>query len=112
MVGDKRSIVDVKNPDGSTGQPTFPADLKGNALWKKKIDADTYYNGSPYAAMAAQASKVWTGVKPVRYDSDGAWGTAFSPELAKSKDIQKALEAYATFTSNLAQQLGYEVATK
>lgn len=112
MVGDKRNVVDVKNPDGSTGAPTFPAYLKGNKLWKAKIDADPYYNGSPYAAMAAQAGKVWTGVKPVRYDSDGAWGTAFSPELAKSKDIQKALEAYATFTSNLAQQLGYEVATK
>jgi len=112
MVGDKRNVVDVKNPDGSTGAPTFPAYLKGNALWKKKIDADKYYNGSPYAAMAAQAGKVWTGVKPVRYDADGAWGAAYAPELAKSKDIQKALEAYATYTSNLAQQLGYEVTTK
>jgi hypothetical protein len=32
--------------------------------------------------------------------------------MAKSKDIQKALEAYAAYTSNLAQQLGYEVTTK
>lgn len=112
MVGDKRNVVDVKNPDGSTGAPTFPAYLKGNKLWKAKIDADPYYKESPYAAMAAQAGKVWTGVKPVRYDADGAWGAAFAPEMAKSKDIQKALEAYATYTSNLAQQLGYEVTTK
>jgi multiple sugar transport system substrate-binding protein len=112
MVGDKRNVVDVLNPDGSHGAPTFPAYLPGNALWKAKIDADTYYTASPYAAMAAQAGKVWTGVKPVRYDADGAWGTAFSPELAKSKNIQTALEAYATYTSNLAQQLGYEVSTK
>jgi len=112
MVGDKRNVVDVVNPDKSTGAPTFPAYIKGNKLWKAKIDADTYYKGSPYAAMAAQAGKVWTGVKPVRYDADGAWGAAFAPELAKSKDIQKALDAYATYTSNLAQQLGYEVTTK
>lgn len=112
MVGDKRNVVDVVNPDKSTGAPTFPAYIKGNKLWKAKIDADTYYKGSPYAAMAAQAGKVWTGVKPVRYDADGAWGASFAPELAKSKDIQKALDAYATYTSNLAQQLGYEVTTK
>ena len=112
MVGDKRNVVDVVNPDKSTGAPTFPAYIKGNKLWKAKIDADPYYKGSPYAAMAAQAGKVWTGVKPVRYDADGAWGAAFAPELAKSKDIQKALDAYATYTSNLAQQLGYEVTTK
>ena len=112
MVGDKRNVVDVVNPDKSTGAPTFPAYIKGNKLWKAKIDADPYYKGSPYAAMADQAGKVWTGVKPVRYDADGAWGAAFAPELAKSKDIQKALDAYATYTSNLAQQLGYEVTTK
>jgi hypothetical protein len=112
MVGDKRNVVDVVNPDKSTGAPTFPAYIKGNKLWKAKIDADPYYKVSPYAAMAAQAGKVWTGVKPVRYDADGAWGAAFAPEMAKSKDIQKALEAYATYTSNLAQQLGYEVTTK
>lgn len=112
MTGDKRNVVDVKNPDGSTGAPTFPASLKGNALWKAKIDADPYYASSPYPAMAAQAGKVWTGVKPVRYDADGAWGAAFGPELAKSKNLQKALEAYAAYTSNLAQQLGYEVTTK
>jgi len=112
MVGDKRNVVDVVNPDKSTGAPTFPAYIKGNKLWKAKIDADPYYKASPYAAMAAQAGKVWTGVKPVRYDADGAWGAAFAPEMAKSKDIQKALEAYATYTSNLAQQLGYEVTAK
>ena len=112
MVGDKRNVVDVVNPDKSTGAPTFPAYIKGNKLWKAKIDADTYYKASPYKAMAAQAGKVWTGVKPVRYDADGAWGASFAPELAKSKDIQKALDAYATYTSNLAQQLGYEVTTK
>jgi multiple sugar transport system substrate-binding protein len=62
--------------------------------------------------MAAQAGKVWTGVKPVRYDADGAWGASFSTELAKSKNIQAALDAYAAYTSNLAQQLGYEISTK
>ncbi len=112
MVNDKRNVVDVVNPDGSRGAPTFPASLSGNAFWKAKINADTYYASSPYPAMAAQAGKVWTGVKPVRYDADGAWGTAFSPALAKDGNIQAALDAYAAYTSNLAKQLGYEVSKK
>jgi len=43
MVQDKRNVVDVKNPDGSKGAPTFPASQKGNALWKAKISSDKYY---------------------------------------------------------------------
>jgi ABC-type glycerol-3-phosphate transport system substrate-binding protein len=112
MVGDKRNIVDVKNPDGSTGAPTFPAYGPGNKLWAAKVNADTYYASSPFPAMLAQANKVFPGEKPVRYDSNGAWGAAFSPELAKSKNLQAALDAYAAYISNLAQQLGYEVSKK
>ena len=109
MVGDKRNIVSVKNPDGSHGAPTYPAYGPGNALWAAKVNADKYYASSPYPAMLAQANKIFPGEKPVRYDSNGAWGAAFSPELVKSKNLQAALDAYAAYTSNLAQQLGYEV---
>jgi ABC-type glycerol-3-phosphate transport system substrate-binding protein len=109
MVGDKRNVVDVKNSDGSHGAPTFPAYGPGNKLWAAKVNADKYYASSPYPAMLAQANKIFQGEKPVRYDSTGAWGSAFSPELAKSKNLQAALDAYTAYVSHLAQQVGYTV---
>ena len=112
MVGDKRNLVTVKNPDGSHGAPTFPAYTPGNALWKAKVSGDKYYASNPFPAMLTQSSKIFPGEKPVRYDSNGAWGAAYAPEMTKSGDIQKAVDAYGAYVSNLAQQLGYEVATK
>jgi hypothetical protein len=35
----------------------------------------------------------------------------FSNELKKSKNAQTALEAFASYATNLAKQLGYKVAT-
>lgn len=109
MVGDKRNLVDVANPDGSHGAPTFPAYGPGNKIWAARVNADPFWASSPFPAMAAQANKVFPGEKPVRYDTNGAWGAAFSPALAKDGNIQNALDAYASYISNLAQQLGYEV---
>lgn len=109
MVGDKRNLVTVKNPDGSFGAPTFPAYTPGNALWAAKVSSDKYYASNPFPAMLAQSSKIFPGEKPVRYDSSGAWGAAWSPEITKNGDLQKALDAYGVYVSNLAMQLGYEV---
>ena len=111
MVSDKRNVVDVLNPDGSKGAPTFPASAKGNALWKAKVSADKYYAADPYPAMLAQSTKIFSGEKPVSYDSNSAMEGTFSNELKKSKNAQTALEAFATYATNLAKQLGYKVTT-
>ena len=111
MVSDKRNVVDVKNPDGSKGAPTFPASQKGNAFWKAKVSADKYYAADPYPAMLEQSKKIFSGEKPVSYDSNGAMEGTFSNELKKTKDAQKALDAFAAYATNLAKQLGYKVAT-
>jgi ABC-type glycerol-3-phosphate transport system substrate-binding protein len=109
MVGDKRNLVTVANPDGSHGAPTFPAYGPGNALWKAKISGDPYYASNPFPAMLVQSERIFSGEKPVRYDTNGAWNASYSPELLKDGSIQKAIDAYGTYISNLAQQLGYEV---
>jgi multiple sugar transport system substrate-binding protein len=110
MVQDKRNIVDVANPDGSHGAPTFPSTSSGNALWAAKTNADPYYSPSPFPAMLTQFPLIYTGEKPVSYDANGAW-SVFSNELKKSKNAQAALEAYDAYTTNLAKQLGYDVKT-
>ena len=109
MVSDKRNVVDVANPDGSKGAPTFPASQKGNALWKAAISADKYYSSNPYPAMLEQSKKIFSGEKPVSYDTNGAMEGTFSNELKKQKNAQAALDAFATHASNLAKQLGYKV---
>ena len=109
MDSDKRNLVTLKNADGSFGAPTFPAYTPGNALWKAKISKDPYYASDPFPAMLAQASKIFPGEKPVRYDSNSVWGTAYGPEMSKSGDIQKAVDAYGAYVTNLAKQVGYEV---
>jgi multiple sugar transport system substrate-binding protein len=111
MVSDKRNVVDVKNPDGSKGAPTFPASQKGNALWKAKVSADKYYAADPYPAMLEQSKKIFSGEKPVSYDSNSAMEGTFSNELKKTKDAQAALVAFSTYAGNLAKQLGYKVTT-
>ena len=111
MVSDKRNVVDVANPDGSKGAPTFPASQKGNALWKAKISSDKYYAADPYPAMLEQSKKIFSGEKPVSYDTNGAMEGTFSNELKKQKNAQAALDAFATYASNLAKQLGYKVTT-
>jgi multiple sugar transport system substrate-binding protein len=111
MVSDKRNVVDVKNPDGSNGAPTFPASAKGNALWKAKVSSDKYYAADPYPAMLDASKKIFSGEKPVSYDSNSAMEGTFSNELKKSKDAQAALEAFAAYATNLAKQLGYKVST-
>jgi ABC-type glycerol-3-phosphate transport system substrate-binding protein len=111
MVSDKRNVVDVANPDGSKGAPTFPASAKGNALWKAKVSSDPYYASDPYPAMLDASKKIFSGEKPVSYDSNSAMEGTFSNELKKSKNAQTALEAFATYATNLAKQLGYQVAT-
>lgn len=111
MVSDKRNVVDVANPDGSKGAPTFPASQKGNALWKAKISSDKYYSADPYPAMLEQSKKIFSGEKPVSYDTNGAMEGTFSNELKKQKNAQAALDAFATYAGNLAKQLGYKVTT-
>ncbi len=111
MVSDKRNIVTVANPDGSKGAPTFPASKAGNAFWKAKVSADKYYSADPYPAMLAQSTKIFSGEKPVSYDSSSAMDGTFSNELKKSKNAQTALEVFATYATNLAKQLGYKVTT-
>lgn len=111
MVSDKRNVVDVKNPDGSKGAPTFPASQKGNALWKAKVSSDKYYAADPYPAMLEQSKKIFSGEKPVSYDSNSAMEGTFSNELKKTKDAQAALVAFSTYATNLAKQLGYKVTT-
>lgn len=111
MVSDKRNVVDVKNPDGSKGAPTFPASQKGNALWKAKISSDKYYAADPYPAMLEQSKKIFSGEKPVSYDSNGAMEGTYSNELKKTKDAQAALDAFAKYATGLAQQLGYKVSS-
>ena len=112
MVSDKRNVTDVVNPDGSKGAPTFPASAKGNAFWKAKISADKWYSSNPYPAMLAQSTKIFSGEKPVSYDTNGAMEGTYSNELKKTKNAQSALVAFATYTTNLAKQLGYKVSTK
>jgi multiple sugar transport system substrate-binding protein len=111
MVSDKRNVTDVVNPDGSMGAPTFPASAKGNAYWKAKISADTWYSANPYPAMLAQSTKIFPGEKPVSYDSNGAMEGTYSNELKKTKNAQSALDAFATYATGLAKQLGYTVKT-
>jgi len=55
---------------------------------------------------------IWGGTKPVRYDANGAWGASFDTEIAQSKNLQKAIDSYATYTSNAATQVGYAVVSK
>ena len=111
MVSDKRNVTDVVNPDGSKGAPTFPASAKGNAYWKAKISADTWYSANPYPAMLAQSTKIFPGEKPVSYDSNGAMEGTYSNALKKTKNAQSALEEFATYATGLAKQLGYTVKT-
>lgn len=111
MVSDKRNVTDVVNPDGSKGAPTFPASAKGNALWKAKISADKWYSSNPYPAMLAQSTKIFSGEKPVSYDSNGAMEGTFANALKKTKNAQSALVEFSTYVTNLAKQLGYKVAT-
>jgi len=109
MVSDKRNVVDVLNPDGSHGAPTFPASAAGNALWKAKISSDKYYAADPYPAMLAQSTKIFPGEKPVSYDSNGAMEGTYANSLKKNKNAQTALNEFATYASGLAKQLGYTV---
>ena len=109
MVSDKRNVTDVLNPDGSHGAPTFPASAKGNAYWKAKISADTWYSANPYPAMLAQSTKIFSGEKPVSYDTNGAMEGTYNNALKKTKNAQSALDEFATYATGLAKQLGYSV---
>ncbi len=112
MDGDARNIVSVKNPDGSHGAPTYPAYGPGNKLWVAAVAKDPYYAQNIVPAFDKQAQLIWGGTKPVRYDANGAWGASFATEIAQSKNLQKAIDAYATYTSNAATQVGYAVVSK
>ncbi len=112
MVGDARNLVSVKNPDGSHGAPTYPAYGPGNKIWVQAVAKDTYYAQSIVPALDTQAQLIWGGTKPVRYDANGAWGASFDTEIAQSKNLQKAIDSYATYTSNAATQVGYAVVSK
>lgn len=112
MVGDVRNLVTVKNPDGSHGAPTYPAYGPGNKIWVKAVAKDTYYAQNIVPALDTQAQLIWSGTKPVRYDANGAWGASFATDLGQSKNLQHAIDAYATYTSNAATQVGYAVVTK
>ena len=112
MVGDARNLVTVKNPDGSHGAPTYPAYGPGNKIWVKAVSKDTYYAQDIVPALDTQAQLIWPGTKPVRYDANGAWGASFATDLAQSKNLQHAVDAYATYTSNAATQVGYAVVSK
>jgi ABC-type glycerol-3-phosphate transport system substrate-binding protein len=112
MVADPRNLVTLVNPDGSHGAPTYPAFGPGNKLWTKAVAKDPYYAQNIVPALDAQAQLIWSGTKPVRYDANGAWGSSFDIDLAQSKNMQHAIDAYAAYTSNLAIQLGYAVVSK
>jgi hypothetical protein len=56
--------------------------------------------------MLDASKKIFSGEKPVSYDSNSAMEGIFSNELKKSKDAQAALEAFAAYATNLAKQLG------
>ena len=112
MDGDARNIVSVKNPDGSHGAPTYPAYGPGNKLWVTAVSKDPYYAQNIVPAFDTQAQLIWGGTKPVRYDANGAWGASFDTEIAQSKNLQKAIDSYATYTSNAAVQVGYAVVSK
>jgi len=112
MDGDVRNIVQVANPDGSHGAPTYPAYGPGNKLWVTAVAKDPYYAQNIVPAFNTQAQLIWGGTKPVRYDANGAWGASFDTEIAQSKNIQKAIDSYATYTSNAATQVGYAVVSK
>jgi hypothetical protein len=62
--------------------------------------------------MLEQSKKIFSGEKPVSYDSNGAMEGTYSNELKKTKDAQAALVAFSTYATNLAKQLGYKVSTK
>lgn len=112
MISDKKVVVDVVNPDGSKGVVTFPASAKGNALWKTKISSDKYYASDPFPAMLDASKKVFSGEKPVSYDSWGSMQAAFGADFKKNKNVQAALEASAATLSALATRLGYKVITQ
>ncbi len=112
MVGDARNLVSVKNPDGSHGAPTYPAYGPGHKIWVQAVAKDAYYAQSIVPALDTQAQLIWGGTKPVRYDANGAWGASWDTEIKQSKDLQKAIDAYATYTSNAATQVGYAVVKK
>jgi hypothetical protein len=61
--------------------------------------------------MLDASKKIFSGEKPVSYDSNAAMEGVFSNELKKSKNAQTALEEFAKYATNLAKQLGYKVAT-
>ncbi len=109
MVSDKRNIVSVLNPDGSHGAPTFPAYGPGNALWHAKISGDPYYASDPFPAMLEQSQKIFSGEKPVRYDTNSAMEGTFANALSSSGKLSDAITAFTGYISSLAQQLGYEV---
>ena len=112
MDGDARNIVSVVNPDGSHGAPTYPAYGPGNKLWVTAVAKDPYYAQNIVPAFNIQAQLIWGGTKPVRYDANGAWGASFDTDIAQSKNLQHAIDAYATYTSNAAVQVGYAVVSK
>ena len=62
--------------------------------------------------MLDASKKIFSGEKPVSYDSNSAMEGTFSNELKKTKDAQAALVAFSTYATNLAKQLGYKVSTK
>jgi hypothetical protein len=59
--------------------------------------------------MLAQSTKIFSGEKPVSYDSNGAMEGTFANALKKTKNAQSALVEFATYASSLAKQLGYKV---
>lgn len=111
MISDKRVIVDAKNPDGSTGVVTYPASLKGVALWQAKLSKDPYYAKNPIPALNAAGKKIYLGEKFVSYDSWGTMQGAFGADFKKNKDVQAAIDAAAKTLSSLAEKLGYKVIT-
>ena len=112
MDGDPRNIVQVANPDGSHGVPTYPAYGPGNKLWVQAIAKDPYYAQNIVPALNTQAQLIFPGETPVRYDTNDAWGASFDPDLAQSKNLAHAVNTYAAYIANEAQQVGYAVVTK
>lgn len=113
MVGDKRNLVTVKNPDGSHGAPTYPAYGPGNKIWTLAVAKDHYYAQNIVPALDKQSQLIWAGGElAVRYDQTGAWGASFDTDLVQSKNFQHALNTYAAYVTNLATQQGYAVVSK
>lgn len=111
MISDKQVVVDVKNPDGSRGVVTYPASLKGVALWQQKLSSDPYYAKNPIPALNSAGKKIYSGEKPVSYDSWGSMQGAFGADFKKNKNVQAAIDAAAKNLSSLAEKLGYKVTT-